>query len=75
MKKFFIFLLCIFLFGCGSRSLSIPNSKDHEIYHTKRSYVEIVTIKGHEYIIVTTNAYDGGVNIIHSESCHCKNGY
>ena len=75
MKKFFIFLLCIFLFGCDSRSLSIPNSKDHEIYHTVCSYVEIITIKGHEYIIAATNTYDGGVSIIHSESCHCKNGY
>lgn len=74
MKKFFIFLLCIFLFGCGSRSLSIPNSKDHEIYYTEYFYVEITTIKGHEYIIAM-NAYNGGVSIIHSESCHCKNGY
>ena len=75
MKKFFIFLLCIFLFGCDSRSLSIPNSKDREGYHTKCSYVEIITIKVHEYIIAATNAYNGGVSIIHSESCHCKNSY
>ena len=67
--------MCIFLFGCGSRSFSIPNSKDHEIYNTECSYVEIITIKGHEYIIVTTNIYDGGVSIVHSESCYCKNGY
>lgn len=31
--------------------------------------VQLYKIKGHEYIIVTS---DGGIRIIHAESCPCK---
>lgn len=34
--------------------------------------VQLYTIKGHEYIIVRAGTTDGGVHIIHAESCTCK---
>lgn len=34
--------------------------------------VQLYTIKGHEYIVVRAGTSDGGVHIIHAESCSCK---
>ena len=34
--------------------------------------VELYMIKGHEYIITRAGTTDGGVHIIHAESCPCK---
>lgn len=34
--------------------------------------VQLYMIKNHEYIVVRAGTSDGGVHIIHAESCPCK---
>lgn len=36
--------------------------------------IEIFTIREHEYIVVESSGLNGGVQIIHAESCPCKSG-
>lgn len=75
MKKSFIFLLCILILGC---SFSFQNKQDHRPQiRVSNSCIktEIISLDGHDYVIAHTNHCSGGISIIHSESCPCKNRY
>lgn len=37
-----------------------------------QTIVQLCKIKGHEYIIARAGLNNGGVHIIHAESCSCK---
>jgi hypothetical protein len=60
-------LLLIALVSIGTNKAIIELKHSYVI---NRVEINIVQIKGHEYIITSTEK--GGVSTIHSESCNCK---
>lgn len=75
MKKVFNFqnfgILCAAVICCVVLSSYVKWSAPLGL---RNCYAEIISIKGHDYIIATTGASDApGVSIIHAESCPCKN--
>lgn len=82
MKKIlFILLLAIACLGC-ERGVRVDLKAENAIYgwtyisdDNVMSYEKFrkITIDGHEYLLfVNKNGYSGGICVIHSESCPCK---
>jgi len=70
MKKLIIAsALALGLTGCNC-SVDDTNIADPWTYHGNCCRTKVVNIDNHKYIIMDGN-YSG--NIIHAESCHCKN--
>lgn len=38
------------------------------------NHIALIIVEGHKYIQAYTNSYDGGVAIIHAQSCDCLKG-
>ena len=81
--KSIITLICIiaatstFAFGFGFGNDRCNNSNYITVIDTLRSrngqtIVQLCEISGHEYIIARAGLNNGGVHIIHAESCPCK---
>ena len=85
--KSIITLICIiaatstFAFGFGSNRCNNAGINGRSTYitviDTLRAWngqpiVQLCKIRGHEYIVVRAGTPDGGVHIIHAESCPCK---
>lgn len=74
--------LCTVTWGCPKCN-NTPTNNTNKTKHIERvdamclwngriKVVELYIIRGHEYIIVRAGTTDGGVHIIHAESCPCK---
>lgn len=69
-----------FAFGFGNgrcKNAGISNSTYITVIDTLKAWngqpiVQLCEIRDHEYIIVRAGTCDGGVHIIHAESCPCK---
>lgn len=72
MKRLFILFFIFLTFACDCESY---NSKsDSKSILPSGVKIESIEFEGHEYIIASYIGHkDGGISIIHSESCKCKN--
>lgn len=73
-----------FAFGFGNgrcnnsyNNAGVRNSTYITVIDTLKAWngqtiVQLCEIKGHEYIIARAGLNNGGVHIIHAESCSCK---
>lgn len=73
-----------FAFGFGNgrcnnsyNNAGVRNSKCIAVIDTLKAWngqaiIQLCEINGHEYIIARAGLNDGGVHIIHAESCPCK---
>lgn len=74
-------VLCTATWGCPKCNNNSADSTS-KLKHIKRvdvmclwnglNAVELYTIRDHEYIVVRAGTPDGGIHIIHAESCPCK---
>ena len=74
--------LCTVAWDCPKYN-NTPANNTSKLKHIKRvdvmrlwnglDAVELYTIRDHEYIVVRAGTTDGGIHIIHAESCPCKN--
>ena len=75
MKKLLLgLILCAGLTSCGGNDNAVESENDNVIEKTISGYTRVVEIEGHKYIVARTwGMTDGGICIIHAESCDCKN--
>ena len=72
MKKLLLgLILCAGLTSCSCSELKHDNTDEST---SIGGYTGITKIEGHKYIIARTwGISQGGICIIHAESCECKN--
>ena len=65
MKKVILILACAVIAGCAFEVEKDGTTKEKSVFIS----VEIRTVRGHDYMIVTH--HNGGVCALHAASCQC----
>ena len=68
-------LILIFIIGCSNHSKPSNSRKDYPVcVYVDQSHclVQLIKVRGHEYLVSYTESSYGGTCIIHAAHCHCQ---